>query len=106
MKHVEYEEENEEVGGGRERLEKADNNNFVPVCMGTVVKFVSCCGLCRPRLSRKFSLHLLTLHFVEGDRGMGGRDGETKLRTSGKQTHSNGKVHFASTQKCVIVSEQ
>jgi hypothetical protein len=46
MKHVEYEEENEEVGGGGERLERADNNNFVPVCIGSVVKFVSCCGLC------------------------------------------------------------
>jgi hypothetical protein len=43
MKHVEYEEENEEVGWrGEERLERADNNNFVPVCIGSVVKFVGC----------------------------------------------------------------
>jgi len=43
MKHVEFEKEKEEVGGG-ERLDRAENNKFFPVCIGTVVKFVGCAG--------------------------------------------------------------
>jgi hypothetical protein len=44
VKNVEYEEETEEDGrgGGGGRLERADNNHFVPVCIGSVVKFVGC----------------------------------------------------------------